>query len=190
MVRLSAVVGAPLPLTLLNLSANRIDYEVDIKWQTKNEVNTRSFQIERSSNGTTFNPIGLLSASGSLRGTYDYFFRDKHPLNGTNYYRLKIIDADGEFVFSKVVAVRMDNEGTLQIFPNPATNTLFMQARGMNGKATIQITDVSGRKLIEEKIMLTNLTSHTVNIKELPKGMYYLLISTPSKSERVKFIKE
>lgn len=189
-VRLGAAVGGPLPLTLLNLSAHRVEYEVDIKWQTQNEVNIKVFHIERSINGRTFDLIGFLTASGSLPGTNNYTFRDQHPSNGTNYYRLKMIDADGKFIYSKVVAVRMDSKGSLQIFPNPATNILFIQVRGVNEKATVQISDVSGRKLKEEKIILTGNTSFTVDVKDLPKGIYYLLLSTSSKIERVKFMKE
>jgi hypothetical protein len=93
------VVGWPsLPLTLLNLYVNLSSNKyVILNWQTAQEINTSHFIIERSANGTDFSSIGKVSASGNNSITKDYLYTDTKPAKGTNYYRLKMVDADGIF---------------------------------------------------------------------------------------------
>jgi hypothetical protein len=94
-----SVVGWPsLPLTLLNLYVNLSSNKyVILNWQTAQEINTSHFIIERSANGTDFSSIGKVSASGNNSITKDYLYTDTKPAKGTNYYRLKMVDADGIF---------------------------------------------------------------------------------------------
>ena len=101
-----------------------------------------------------------------------------------------MIDMDGSSTYSKVVAVKMNSKNIVQVFPNPAHDVLFVQVNGINQDVSIQITDGVGRKLREEKITLNSNTSFSIDIRDLPKGIYYLLLKGPSENHQIKFVKQ
>ena len=108
-----------------------------------------------------------------------------------NFFRLKIVDADEKFTYSKIVAIRFDgNNNALQIFPNPAEDILHVQVTGSNEKAILQIIDQSGRKVKEERIILNGTSSFSIDIEELSKGAYNLLLKSSTLNEHQKFIKQ
>ena len=179
-----------LPLTLLSFNSSLENKNVILHWQTAQEINTSYFIIERSTNGTDFSSIGKIVASGNSSTTKNYSYTDTKPINGTNYYRLKMLDTDGKYIYSKVLVIKIDGKSTLQIFPNPAKNILYIQASGENEKATVQIIDVTGRIIKEEKISLNGNTSFSIDINNLPDGLYNLILKSKSINEQKKFIKE
>src|SRR5207237_5756895 len=98
---------------------------------------------------------------------------------------------DGKFKYSKIVDVKIDgNNIALQLFPNPVKDILFVQANGENEKATIQIIDMTGRKLKEIKVALNGNTSLSVDVNNLPNGIYNLVLNTKERTLVRKFIKE
>jgi hypothetical protein len=164
---------------------------VQLNWQTSSETNTSLFEIERSNDGNKFSKLAQINASGNSSTTKNYSYTDQQPLQGINFYRLKMIDLDGKFTYSKTVTVKMEGSNTtLQLFPNPAKNILNVQINAGNEKATIQIIDMSGRKVKEEKITLNGTTTVSVDINNLPKGTYNLLLKGSSINEQKKFVKE
>ena len=102
-----------------------------------------------------------------------------------------MVDVDGKFIYSKIVAVKIDrNNIALQFFPNPARDILFIQATGESGNATIRIIDMTGRKLKEIKVNLNRNTSLSVDINRLPHGMYNLVLNTKENTFVRTFIKQ
>jgi ELWxxDGT repeat protein len=180
-----------LPVTLLNFSATYSKPDVLIQWQTSQEHNSSHFDIDRAKDGIDFSNIGTLNAAKNSSTTKDYSFTDTKPMPGTNFYRLKMVDADGKFSYSKIVVIKLnDKNSVLQIFPNPAKNTLNIQVNGDNETATLEITDMSGRKVKEEKIQVNGNTSVSFDITNLQKGTYNLLLKSKFMYEQKKFIKE
>ena len=115
---------------------------------------------------------------------------DEQPLQGINFYRLKMVDADGKFTYSNIVAVKINADNKLQIFPNPAKRILFVEANGNNENAIVQIVDGGGRKLKEVKVFLNGKTSFSVDISNLPNGIYNLILHKKEKTEVQRFIKK
>ncbi len=182
--------AGPLPVTLIDFSATLKNNTVVLQWQTASEQNLSLFVIERSANGNNFSPIGNVTAKRNSNIKINYATLDKQPLQGFNYYRLKIFDTNDKFVYSKVVSVNMKGLFTLRIFPNPAGNTLFIQANGENEKAVFKITDIEGRRLKEINITLNGTASIPVDITTMPKGIYNLVLSKGNKIQTLQFIKE
>ncbi len=180
----------PLPLSLTSFTASKNNNSIVLNWITANEQNTASFEIERSANGRSFTNLGTVKASGNSSSTRNYSFSDRQPLTGTNFYRLKMVDIDGSFTYSKVVAVTMNaiTKG-LQIFPNPVTDLLHVQSNG-NETATLQITDAAGRIVKQEKIQLNGNTSFSVEVVSLSKGKYYLVLQRKQGKEVQGFLKQ
>jgi len=183
--------ASALPVTLISFIAKKNNNSVQLNWQTATEINTSFYAIERCNDGNNFTAIGQVNSDGSSSSIKNYSYTDQQPLTGINYYRLKMVDADGKFTYSKIVAIKMDSKNSsLQIFPNPAKNMLNVQISGANENATLQIIDMTGRKIKDEKISLNGTTSFPVDISNLPKGTYNLWLKGNSINENQKFVKE
>lgn len=180
-----------LPITLVKFTAAIANYEILLSWQTANEVNTAEFIVERSSNGLDFTVINSLKASGTSSSTKNYSYTDQQPSKGINFYRLKIFDVDGRFTYSRIIAIKIEGKNNpLLIFPNPAKDILNVQINGENENAILQIQDITGRNIKEEKINLTGNTAISVDINNLPNGVYNLLVKGKSINEHQKFVKQ
>lgn len=180
-----------LPLTLISFEAQLIDRNALLSWSTSSEQNTSYFEVERSKDGSVFSKIGRVHAAGNSSSIRNYSFADNAFVSGTNFYRLKMVDADGRFTYSKTVAIRVDgNSNALQIFPNPAKGILHVQVPGSNENAMLIITDMTGRKVKQQKINGSGNTSFSIDIDDLPKGTYNLLLKGKSLNEHQKFVKD
>jgi hypothetical protein len=109
-----------LPVSLIYFNARVNDNNVLIEWQTASEKFNDYFTVERSSDGNIFNPIAIIDGAGNSNDLLNYTYIDQWPLPKISYYRLKQTDFNGDFTYSKVVAVRMNIEGLFAIYPNPA----------------------------------------------------------------------
>lgn len=175
---------------MLNVSAQFVQNSVQVKWQTIRQINTAYFIIERSGDGRNFTTIGRKPASvRSILVTESYSFIDLQPLNPINFYRLKIVNADGSFTYSQVVAIKINDNSLLRIFPNPANDKFYVQVAGINENGTLQITDANGRQLRTEKVQLNVTSSFSIDIKYIPRGSYYLQVITKDKTQTIKFIR-
>ena len=110
------------PVNLSTFSGKLIENKVELNWQTLTELNNKSFEIERSTDGKTFSNIGIVTAK-KTNSANDYYFIDSRP-NYLNHYRLKQIDNDGKYSYSRIFFVKVSVANPLQIVSNPAKNTL------------------------------------------------------------------
>jgi N-acetylneuraminic acid mutarotase len=179
-----------LPLTLLNFSGSVIQNNVLLSWQTTLEFNTAYFNIRHSIDGKNFTTLGLVNAVNNSSFTKKYSFTDQNPRPGSNFYRLKIADNDGKVSYSKIVEVTTPLKKSLSIFPNPVQDIIYVEVNGDDEKATIQIFDMSGRKVREEIIVLNGTNYFSLSIKNIPKGVYSLILKKQYTTERRKFVKQ
>ena len=107
-----------LPVKAINLQVNPTNGQVQLQWQTTDEINTASFNIQNSSDAASFIDIGIKDAVGS--GNNEYSFIDKKLVSGINYYRLQTVDIDGRISYSKIVSVNMADKQLFSVFPNPS----------------------------------------------------------------------
>jgi hypothetical protein len=154
-----------LPIDLLSFDGNANTQGNLLKWNTADEQNFSGFEIERAVSDQFFSKIGYLSGKGA--GSYQ--FLDKYAVEGINYYRLKQIDKDGSFAYSKIVAIDFSlNGGELLIYPIPAKNELNL----VNAEGQLNIINTSGQVLKTLKIAGDMNTS--VNISNVASGVYTL----------------
>ncbi|RAK02317.1 hypothetical protein LX87_00437 [Larkinella arboricola] len=102
---------AGLPVRLVDFGGTSVANQVRLGWQTSYEQNSDYFTIERSPDARAFEAIGRVSSKGFSERLQTYGFSDPAPLKGTNYYRLRQVDRDGTYAYSKIVAVGYDTEG-------------------------------------------------------------------------------
>lgn len=150
------------------LSAYRTVEGIQVDWGTSAEINSDRFEIERSTDGTHFSRIGDVKAKGKSSVFSLYNFVDKHPAVGTNFYRIRAIDLSGKPSFSKVVSAKYDLSQLL-IYPNPVVNTVNIQTNTLYSR--VFIVNALGKT-----IKVINSPVKTVDISDLPTGMYFIKV--------------
>lgn len=168
-----------LPLVWGEFTASEKDGNVNLSWVTLQEWNTSHFTIEHSTNGSQFTAIGTVAAKGNSSIESSYSFVHTTPSsNSFNYYRIKDIDIDGKYFYSKIVKLQVGNARTRLVItgPNPAANTLQVVTK--DNDITIDVVNTSG--VIVKKWSLQAGT-HPMNISDLPAGAYHLIISQHQK---------
>jgi hypothetical protein len=94
-----------MPVILSSLTGKQELNNLVVNWATTTEVNSESFDIQRSNDLKSFENIGQIKASGNTVDKKTYSFLDKNPTEGINYYRLKQNDFDGSYFYSKIIPI-------------------------------------------------------------------------------------
>lgn len=162
---------AALPVKLLSFNGVKQNQQVKLLWSTAQELNSQSFEIERSSDGNSFAKIGAVAAKGSASSKIDYSFNDNQPLRGMNYYRLKEVDQDGKFIHSLVARVNFDLQLSIHITPNPASGFIYVNPGNINSPANLQVIDLNG-KLVKQQLLTQSGGNQLVSLSGLAKGLY------------------
>jgi Secretion system C-terminal sorting domain len=176
----------PIPLTLISFTAQKEKQTALLQWQTAQEINTENFEIEKSGDAINFKKIGTLPAKGNTTGYTNYNFTDTNPIDGNNYYRLRMADKNGAFTFSPVRLLKFEAANNFSIYPNPTSKNLTIQLNKLQitGNETLQITNSIGQVVLQQKVA----NNSTINVESLARGVYYIRLGSHSKG--VRFIKE
>jgi len=185
--------ASTLPIALLTFDGwNEGDYN-QLVWKTATEENSDYFEVQRSINGTDFVRIGQMQAAGNSSQNRSYDFRDNQPVVGIGYYRLKMVDLDGSFEYSNVIAIPVKLRDNTAVFPVPTTNVLnVVYDSAVPGEITINIVDALG------KVLMSNVENTTqgfnqfqYDVSQLPVGAYIINIFNGSEVPTVRpFIKK
>jgi len=171
------LVGAALPLNLLSFTALKQGNAAKLTWVTSEEVNVSRFEIERSTDGTTYKTIGTVSAAGG-NGEHTYTYTDGAPITGKNIYRLKMIDIDGKFNHSPLRPLNFAKENAFVLSPNPAQNKITLQFDAVINNGTIRISNQQGQVVKQSKMNGSDKTD--INISELAAGVYVVEVISPT----------
>jgi len=165
-----------LPLTLLNFNVSVEQGNTVLVWTTSNEVNTNTFLVEKSMDGSNFSILTSVAARNTLE-VNDYSVYDNSLLNGVIYYRLKMIDKDGKFVYSKIIKLSSDNKSqTLyKVFPNPVHNNLTIDFNGKSSNEEASILSLTGKELMKVTLQ-DGILSKTICVAQLANGEYLLVV--------------
>ncbi|MEO6285708.1 MAG: M12 family metallo-peptidase [Dyadobacter sp.] len=164
---------ASLPVTLVDFSAVREGDLVTVRWEVADQIDMSKYVVEHSTDVKTFKAI---SETPAVDTTF-YSFTHHKPAPGINYYRLKSIETDGDFAYSKVVAVNFTNAENTIFYPNPVSNQLHVKIRpdlvGHSGR--INIFAVDG-KLIFGKNIAGLKEQEQIDVSNLAAGSYWIRI--------------
>ncbi|GGN10774.1 hypothetical protein GCM10010967_53290 [Dyadobacter beijingensis] len=125
-----------LPVTLVSFSGSNEGDQNLLTWRTSLETNSQGFDIQRSWNGTDFEKVGFVPGHGDTHEGATYSFIDKSPLFKT-YYRLKQLDFDGTYSFSRVISIK-NQHSDIVTYPNPATDHFYLKNLKEKGKIVIR----------------------------------------------------
>ena len=166
-----------LPVTLVDFSATRKGGSVQLNWTTASEQSSKNFMVQRSnsSSANTWTTIAVLAAAGNSTSMTKYTVVDNTISKGSNYYRLRSADIDGNYSFSPVKLVYFDEafSNTIRVFPNPFQNNLTLT--GAQQGSTIMLVDLSGKLIVKQQA--TGNDMDQLNVSSLETGVYLLKIT-------------
>ncbi|SET04061.1 Por secretion system C-terminal sorting domain-containing protein [Hymenobacter actinosclerus] len=173
----------PLPVQLLSFAAERQAATVRIHWATATELNSASFEVQRSATGKDFRTIATLAAQGNSTSRHEYAALDRQPLPGLSYYRLWQLDLDGKEAYSAVVSVAAPGE--VRAYPNPVKSALTVELPTAGGR--YRIISLLGSVLMAGEMPASMAV---LDMTGLPAGLYQLEITTPAGRDIRKIIKQ
>jgi hypothetical protein len=176
-----------LPLILVSFNSSQQNQDVVLYWTTANEENINSFEIESSINGNTdWQTLETISSMATEGGGYSYSYTDQTRKNGDRYYRLKIIDRDGKYVYSKILFIGSAQTTTISLWPTLVNSSVNITLPASQS-AQVSIFNTSGQLV---KTLTTGSESFTINVSGLGRGEYFLQATQGSNSYAAKFLKQ
>lgn len=171
------VPGRALPLNWLSFQAQwETDQEVGLSWKTAQEINTAHFIVERSSNGQQFNALGRVMARNNRTTVNEYKYRDITATDNRYYYRIRQVDQDGKYSFSKTLRVsRNEPKPTVELINTLIDQSIYLQTT-LSDRTLVQaaLLDVQGRTVWSDQKQGSPQLSFS--IPTLTKGIYVLRI--------------
>lgn len=137
--------AGPVPVKLSGFFVEKQNTLVEIYWIKEQEINSKSFIIERSADQNKWEVMANIAAAGNSTQKIKYSTTDPHPLPGINYYRLKQVEADDRFEYFVIRTACFGNEINIVMFPNPATDKVTIYLPGNSSAVILQIIDINGR---------------------------------------------
>ncbi len=163
-----------MPVTWISFDGKMTTNEVLLNWKTAGEQQNYAFEIERSSNAKSFEKIGIIKGNGSTNQANSYTFIDQQPFKNISYYRLKQIDFDGSFSYSRIVAVIDPNtaneDPAIVIYPNPVINQF--QVKFLDGSQPTEVLIYS----VMGQLMGVERNKQTIDLSDLNPAPYILQI--------------
>lgn len=169
---LAAGSSAPLPVTLVSFKASLNDASnTNLQWRTTSEQNSQKFNIEHSIDGKAWIEKGSVEAVGESSSSVDYSFIDVTPVIGENLYRLKMVDKDGTFAYSRIESVRL--EGVAAVFyPNPVVDRLFLKVSDKSPVIEVALRNAAGNSVYSA----SSVPAHGIDVKSLDAGIYLVQV--------------
>lgn len=171
--------NASLPVTVTKFTAQLKNNSVQLNWNTVNEQNISTYEVERSVDGRTFTSIATVRASNSS----SYNTIDNNPQYGINYYRLKVNEQNGKVNYSNIIQIQVGKQVStlVTVYPNPIINNVLsvQLVNAAKGSYSISLYNTAGQK-VYEKTLEHQGGSSTENLaigSLLSQGQYQLRIT-------------
>lgn len=171
-----------LPVKMSSFTLSNSGNLVNVNWVTTMEVNSQSYEIQRSTDASNFVTVGTVASKNAATGG-SYSYPDNVPYGGKYYYRIKSVDFDGQYEYSTIQNIDISGTKTdLTISPNPVVSSGLLT--GFDAGSTIVILNMNGQVIHSE---IANNQSYTVDASRLPSGMY--IVRAVNKNGTVKAVK-
>jgi|GEM_PF-1059836 len=173
--------NSPLPVTLVSFNGKKVADGTELAWTTANEKNVASFNIQRGDNNI-FSTIAIVNAKNLANGS-TYFYTDHSPvMSEINFYRLKMIDRDGNFTYSPILKIKSPaNKKSYSLYPNPLTGqVLYLKIpANVSGDIRVVVSTVAGTVIEKRNIRVSELVNSQLPLQltNLAAGLYQVQIT-------------
>lgn len=179
------------PLTLIQFHGEANGDKNILKWSTANEVDMDRFEVLSSTDGETFQKIANIATTGNQSTMEHYTFVDEAAPRTTAYYQLRMLGLDGSSDFSNVLVIKRESEFAINVYPVPVNELLNVElSADLVGKATVEVFDITGRRLRAEVVSLQEgLNTISVDVEDLVSGTYLLRVVDARGQYGARFLK-
>ncbi len=179
-----------LPVEMVDFSASPKEDKVLLEWTTASEVNNDYFEIYHSSDGLNFDPISKIDGQGTSQSFENYEYTHESAVAGINYYKIKQVDFDGSFDFSKVVVAKLRSlDFATNWTPNPFETSIHLNLdEAFDQNTPIEIFDLRGA-LVYSGLLERGQTQKTLNLNTLPSGVFIIVLKNKHVSTSHKIVK-
>jgi hypothetical protein len=160
-----------LPVTLSSFQVYKEGQTGVIQWSTTEETNSDRFEIQRSTDAKKWIIIGEKTARGESKNVATYSFIDNAPANDINYYRLKMVDKDATFTFSRIRSMNFAGGIKLVLYPNPVSDMLFMDGINPDQIEKVEVISLNGNT------MITSVTQSKLDLRSFSTGVYSVRVT-------------
>jgi len=161
-----------LPLKLVSFDASTSNCSSLVKWKTTNEVNVDHFELQVSYDNNNWSTVQTLAATNNPSDISNYSVSFNHSnRSGNKSLRLKMVDIDGKFTYSKIISVQCGKDNVLSVYPNPATNAITLTGTKTNDR--VQVIGMDGRTVLN---LLATEGNTQLNIENLASGTYQIRV--------------
>ena len=161
----------PLPVTLTSFNVLKEGSQAVLNWATSVETNSDRFEIEHSANAKNWNLIGTVLSNGDSKVTSNYHYTHNNPVNGQNYYRLKMIDTDGTYAFSSIRNISVNAASAVMVYPNPVINEATISTQDHSTIKNIYLISASGKKIA------VSADADKIDMSKVNAGIYVLQVN-------------
>jgi choice-of-anchor A domain-containing protein len=163
--------STPLPVTLTSFSVGKEGAQVVLNWETTLETNSDRFEIQHSMDAKQWSPVGSVASHGESKKLARYQFVHSHPVNGVNYYRLKMIDLDGTYALSRVREIAVNGAPAVSVYPNPVVDLATITTQDWSKVKEIYLINATGKR------MAMPTSSDQIDMSQVSAGMYVLQVN-------------
>jgi hypothetical protein len=183
-----------LPITLSLWNGVYKNNKTYLSWQTDEGTDFSYFVIEHSTDGVHYSSLGQIAAVTSSAPTRQYSFADVSPASGLNYYRLKMVDHNGQYKYSGIITIRTDVKGfRISATPNPFTDHVVITIESDVDEAVQLRVFNSDGKLIWRKTSFVTIGTNAQyfnDLQSLPKGIYFIKVNKQHTVAELKMVKQ
>ncbi|HEY5405965.1 MAG TPA: ELWxxDGT repeat protein [Ginsengibacter sp.] len=181
-----------LPIKLTDFTVVPQNNDALLQWSTQQELNSKSYTIQRSDDGEHFENIGSVAVTGTTDAVSKYSFTDIGIMNSGKqvvYYRLNAIDNDGKSVFTNIISLKIKGSKSwnVKLLANPVNDYVSLLLTDISGKLQLSVTDISG-KLIYKNYM-ENVNGQITLPVMLQRGIYLLEAINNNERKIIKLVK-
>ena len=179
--------GGPVDVKLSSFTAALVNGNGLLTWVTEQEINSSHFEIERSDDAVKFETRGKVNSAGNSSSRKSYTYTDViNTASKIVYYRLRMVDLDGKYSFSKIIAIKISGSfstDNFSVYPNPFITDIKVRISSQEDvMATFRVITFDGREVLSRQVAVQK-GDNIVVLKDfgtLSRGNYILEVTTPT----------
>lgn len=180
------ILAGTLPVSMTTFNVTKFNNQgINLNWQTASETNNAFFEIERSADVKVWETLARIDGKGTSNQSQNYTYLDQTPRKGINYYRLKQVDTDGTFAYSRVRDAVIERNPDANVYPNPVSDLLRIS--GISEVAEVKIIDLQGNTKFQKSIQ----QDVDIDLKSFSEGVYLVRITdeTATKVRKIRVLR-
>lgn len=184
--------NAVLPVSLTSFTAQKQATGVTLKWNTASEQNNSHFDVQRSTDGITFSNIAKVNGAGNSSTSLGYYFTDKTPASGVNYYRLNQVDFNGTATLSKVVSANTGfSNSAMQVYAGANSSAINISISAEQASAgQLIVYNMGGQKVFEQALSVNKGNNDlSISMSNANKGVFVVSYDNGVQVLKKKFVK-